>query len=191
MGPLSADQRRRWSLGRLTAVSLVTVFCGAWIWVLSAQAGLPVPWAPGDNPDRLHDRLFTEGAEARCAATLVRIASIPNAREAETPQDRAEQVESGTLEVEALVTDLQNMALGIELQTDRHVLERWFADWDQYVDDRWAYVERLEASDNETSGRDLAFTLTSDDFGSGIYTRRLDGFARVNDMDSCAVPGDV
>jgi hypothetical protein len=186
----TADERR-WTVGRVAAVSVVVLFLAGWVWLISAQAGLPVPWAPGDNPDRLQDRKFAEAAEARCAIALVRIATIPTAREAETPQDRAGQVASGTVEFEAMVIDLRALALEIDLETERDILAKWFADWDRYIDDRWSHVDRLEAADAETSGRDLAFVLSSDVVGSGIYTERLDGFARVNDMDSCVVPGDV
>ena len=185
----TADEPR-WTVGKVAAVSVVLLFCGAWIWLISAQAGLPVPWAPGDNPDRLHDRVFAEAAEARCATALAAIASIPTAREAATPQDRADQVESGTLDVEAMVADLRGLASKVESVAEREILFKWFADWDQYIDDRWAHVTRLRTADEETSDRELAFVVSAV-VGGGIYTERLDGFARVNDMDSCLVPGDA
>ena len=50
------------------------------------------------------------------------------------------------------------------------LLEAWFADWDAYVRDREAYVERLSTPRRADAERsDLAFTLTERSSG-GIYT---------------------
>ena len=155
-----------------------------------AQAGLPVPFAPGDNPDRLEDRDFAEQADARCAAAVEFIDTIPSARQAESRDERADQVETGTVEVEAMVVDLRSLAGDVESPDERAILTKWFADWDQYVVDRWAHVEKLRTADEDASDRELAFVVSAI-IGSGIYTERLDGFARVNDMDNCLIPGDL
>jgi hypothetical protein len=184
---MTADDRgpgsERRGVGTILAVSVLVATFGFWVWAFS-------PWAPRENPDRLEDREFAESAEQRCSLTLVRIAEIPSARAAETPAERADQVELATLEVEAMVTDLRGLAEGVVDQTEQDILAQWFADWDQYVADRWAHVERLRSASGDTPGRDLAFVVSAV-VGTGIYTERLDGFARVNDMDSCLVPGDV
>lgn len=174
---------RRWPIGRIAATSMLVLFCGFWIWAFS-------PWAPHDNPDRLEDRDFAEAAEARCAAALDRIDAIPSAREADTPEERSDQVETGTIEVEAMVADLRELTAQVETPAEREVLADWFVDWDQYIVDRWTHVERLRSADETESDRDLAFVLSAV-IGGGVYTERLDGFARVNDMDSCVIPGDV
>lgn len=176
-------ESRTWTLGRLLGFAIVVASFAFWIWAFS-------PWAPRTNPDRLEDRAFTEAAESRCAAALERIAVIPSARTAESPQDRAGQVADGTDEVESMVADLRSLAADVRFDTERDILDKWFSDWDQYVADRWDHVARLTAADEDATGRELAFVL-SNTVGGGIYTERLDGFARVNDMDSCLIPGDV
>ena len=69
-------------------------------------------------------------------------------------------------------------------------MEAWLADWDFYVEDRWIHVDRLDAADENTPDRELRFTLRERAEG-GIYTRRIEALANVNDMESCRVPGDV
>ena len=49
---------------------------------------------------------------------------------------------------------------------------------------------RLRDADASTPRRELWF-LMSDAMAGGVYTERLDGFARLNDMESCQIPGDV
>jgi hypothetical protein len=164
-------------------MSMVVLLGGFWIWAFS-------PWAPDDNPDRLADREFAQSAEARCAATLDRIDAIPSAREADTPADRADQVEAGTLEVEALVADLGELATQVENPAERELIADWLVDWDHYIADRWNHVDTLRDADATTPDRDLAFVLNPGPDGA-VYTERLDGFARVNTMDSCVIPGDV
>jgi hypothetical protein len=171
------------TIGRVVATATVVFLCGFWVWAFS-------PWAPDDNPDRLEDRAFAEAAEARCAATLDRIDAIPSAREADTPAERADQVEAGTLEVETLVADLGELATQVEIPAERELIADWFVDWDHYIADRWSHVETLRDADSATSDRDLAFVLNPSPDGD-VYTERLDGFARVNGMDSCVIPGDV
>ena len=175
--------RRRWTVGRMAATLVLVSSFGFWIWAFS-------PWAPRDNPDRLDDRAFVDAAEQRCVAADDLIAAMPSAREAESAIDRADQVEAGTRHVEAMVADLRDLASMVDSVAERDILFKWFIDWDQYIDDRWAHVERLRTADENTSDRDLAFVLSAV-VGGGIYTQRLDGFARVNDMDACLIPGDV
>ena len=186
----ATEDRRRWTPQRVAAASVIAVFLVGWVWLMSAQLGLPVPFAPGDNPDRLEDRRFAQAADDRCAAALEVIDAIPSAREAGSNDERADQVETGTVEIETMVTDLRSLAGEVETTGERQILVKWFADWDQYVADRWAHVEKLRTADADASGRDLAFVVSAI-VGTGIYTERLDGFARVNDMDNCLIPGDV
>lgn len=174
---------RHWTVRRVAATSIVVFLCGFWVWAFS-------PWAPDDNPDRLEDRAFAQAAEARCAAAVDRIDSLPSAREANTPAERADQVEAGTLEVEAMVADLGELATHVEIPAERELIADWFVDWDHYVADRWIHVEHLRNANETTPDRDLAFVLHPSADGD-LYTERLDGFARVNDMDSCVIPGDI
>lgn len=176
-------ERQPWTVGRVAAITILVATFGFWVWAFS-------PWAPDDNPDRLEDRGFAEAAETRCRAALDEIDGIPSARAAETTQDRADQVEAGTRVIEVMLADLEELASGVGSAEESEILADWFEDWHQYVVDRWAHVDRLRSATDETSDRDLAFRVSATE-GGGIYTERLDGFARVNDMDSCLVPGDV
>ena len=75
-------------------------------------------------------------------------------------------------------------------QGDSMILNAWFADWDAYLEDRWRHVAKLDALGENATGSDLRFILRERAEG-GIYTRRIDGLANVNDMSSCHTPLDL
>ena len=70
------------------------------------------------------------------------------------------------------------------------ILNAWFADWDAYLEDRWRHVSKLQGLGEKAEGSDLRFILTERAEG-GIYTRRIDGLANVNDMPNCHTPLDL
>lgn len=176
------EERRYWGPTRigLTLVVVATVLFWVWIYL----------FAPRGNPDRLETRSFAEAAESVCAAAQLEIDELPLGITATDPADRARQVEAGTVITVAMVADLEQAAEAVTNGDDLRIIALWLEDWDAYVADRWAHVEKLDAATGETSPRDLAFTLTERAAG-GIYTRKIDGLANVNDMASCHVPGDV
>jgi hypothetical protein len=171
-----------WTIGRLALSALVVAMIAFWGWIFL--------FAPRDNPDSLADTRFPEQAESICAATQTAIDDLPSPRETLDPADRAVQVAIGTDLTRAMVADLRRLTDDIDTVEERELVDLWFDDWDVYIDDRIRHVEKLEAADADTSGRDLAFTLRARAAG-GIYTRRIDGFANVNDMESCHTPGDI
>ena len=182
---------RQFGLGRFLAIAFVVAMIV--FWVGSVVPGSP--WGRSENPDRLVDRGFVAQAESRCAQSRALIDALPPGQDAETPQERAEQVALGTDEVEVLVADLAELARSLPAgdgsgTADADLIERWLEDWELYVADRWTHVERLRAADDSTPAKDLRFLLSARVQG-GTYTERMDGFARVNDMDSCQIPGDV
>lgn len=171
-----------WSATRIALAVVVILIVAMWVWIYI--------WAPRDNPDRLETRSFTEAAQAACAPFETDINALPRTTTDTTIAQRAQHVAEGTRLTAEMVDALRNEAEVVTHENDRRLLELWFADWDAYVRDRETYVERLRAAPADADRSDLAFTLTERASG-GIYTRTIDGFAEVNEMTSCGVPGDI
>ena len=175
----------RWLGGAFVVGSFVF-----WGWAFS-------PWARSENPDRLDDRGFAAWADQRCAQARAAIDALPTARQAASRAERADQVDRGTDEVESLVADLRLRAQTSLASTtagegapDSVLVSAWLDDWDTYISDRRSHSDRLRTAGDDTSDRELRFLLVDMTEGS-TYTERMDGFARLNDMDSCQIPGDV
>ena len=186
----SAGARRLRLVGRWLGGLFVVGSFVFWAWAFS-------PWARSENPGRLDDRSFVAWADQRCAEAQAAIDDLPSPREASSRAERAEQVDRGTDEVEALVTDIRLRAeASLASSTagdgppDADLVGAWLEDWDVYVSDRRSHSERLRTADADTPDRELRFLLLDLTEGS-TYTERMDGFARLNNMDSCQVPGDV
>lgn len=171
-----------WSKTRIGLAVMVVLMVLFWGWIYI--------FAPRDNPDRLATRSFAREAETICAPAQEAINALPLATRATDPADRAQQVAAGTAITVDMVDALKNAAGRVTDDDDGRILDAWFDDWDAYILDRQTYIVTLEAADDDTPTRDLAFTLTERAAG-GIYTRRIDGLGNVNDMSSCHVPGDV
>ena len=161
-----------------------------WAWAFS-------PWARSENPGRLDDRQFVRWADQRCAEAQAVIDDLPSPRQVSSRAERAESVDRGTDEVEALVSDLRLRAEATlatstagDGPSDAELVSAWLEDWDVYVSDRRNHAGRLRTASEDTPDRELRFLLVDMTEGS-TYTERMDGFARLNDMDSCQVPGDV
>lgn len=177
------------TIGRVLGTGFVVASFGFWVWAFT-------PWARSENPARLDDRGFVAQAEARCAAAQVEIAQLPTPRQVATPAERADVVALATSSVEALTVDLRIAADALSETSDSDgpsdaaLVSDWLQDWDRYIADRRQHVARLRAADESTPDKDFRFLL-SDIVPGGVYTERMDGFARLNDMDSCQVPGDL
>ena len=91
-------------------------------------------------------------------------------------------IEEVNVLLDSLVSSLQSLDGGTE--SDRFLIESWLSDWQIYLQDRDTYVEKLRVEG------DVAPLLTSLPSGSGSHLARQNGFARVNDLDSCLDPGD-
>ena len=177
-------------VGRWTAGAFVVGSFVFWAWAFS-------PWARSENPGRLDDRDFVAWADQRCAQAHAAIDGLPTARQAQSHAERAEQVDRGTALVESLVADLRRSAeASLSAVTDgdgppdTQLARSWLHDWDSYIADRRAHAERLRNADEDTPDRELRFLLIDMTEGS-TYTERMDGFARLNGMDACQIPGDV
>ncbi|MCY3616028.1 MAG: hypothetical protein F4Z00_05460 [Acidimicrobiaceae bacterium] len=175
----------KWMGGLFVAGSFVF-----WAWAFS-------PWARTENPGRLDDRSFVGWADQRCARAQTAIDALPTARQAASRAERADQVDRATDEVEALVADIRLRAeasLSVSTESDgppdTELVAAWLEDWDVYISDRRSHSERLRTASEDTPDRELRFLLLDLTEGS-TYTERMDGFARLNNMDNCQVPGDV
>ena len=152
-----------------------------------AVAGIMGLWAyafffaPSGNPDRVENEVWLEKAETICSQALNEIDLLPLAKEAKTPADRAELIAQGTRVLEKMKASLAGLALNSE--KDNFNTDSWLSDWDTYLGDRRNHVKRL------TELGDIEPLLTATDSGKSVL-ERMNGFARVNDLDSCLDPGD-
>ena len=164
---------RRGRPGRLILVTVVAGLIGMWFYAFLL--------APSGNPDRMADRIWPTSAERRCAEARNAIDALPSARDSGSPLERSDHLEEGTEILETMVSDLGSLPGGSA--NDRDLVSRWLEDWETYLSDRQAHVERLRS---EGDVRPLLSALPD---GSSIL-ERMNGFARVNDMESCLDPGD-
>lgn len=138
-------------------------------------------FAPSGNPDRLENEEWIEKAEVICSQALDEIALLPSAKESKTPADRATAIAQGTKLLEKMKVDLAELSLSSE--KDKFNTVSWFSDWNIYLEDRRNHVKRLiELGDVEP-------LLTATDSGKSVM-ERMNGFARVNNFESCLDPGD-
>ena len=183
--------RRGWRLvGKWLGGLFVVGSFVFWAWAFS-------PWARTENPGRLDDRDFVAWADQRCAQAQAAIGRLPSPRQASSRTERADHVDRGTDEVEALVADLRlrsesslPTSTASDGPPDAELVGAWLEDWDVYVADRRGHAMRLRSASDDTPDRELRFLLVDMTEGS-TYTERMDGFARLNDMDNCQIPGDV
>jgi len=138
----SADSAGSLSPKRVGLGLLVAAMLGFWAWIFVA--------APRDNPDRFADPAFALAAEPLCAAAQTRIDALPPGHTAATPAERAMTVRAGTELTGEMVAGLRNLAAEIPAGRQAETLAAWLDDWDVYIADRWAHVERLESADADT-----------------------------------------
>ncbi len=176
------EDQRYWGATRIALTVVVALIVAMWVWIYI--------WAPRTNPDRLDTRGFATEAETLCAPFAADLEGLPATTTDTTISERADLVTAGTRLTASMVEGLKAEAAAVTHENDSRLLELWFADWDAYLADRDAYVDRLRTAPPDADRNDLAFTLTERSSG-GLYTRTIDGFAEVNDMTSCRVPGDI
>ena len=176
---MTGKQRDRAGPGTLALRAFLTVLVVAMVvlWVYAFFL------APSGNPDRLEDRSWPAAAEARCLAARAAIAELPPAARATDVVTRADDIDLATDVVVSLVADLGQLSGGTV--DDQVMIENWLADWAVYIGDRRHHAVRLRL---EGDVRPLLTALPS---GSGSFVKRMNGFARVNDMEACLDPGDM
>ena len=159
--------------GRLILVAIVAGLIGMWFYAFLL--------APSGNPDRMEDRTWPTSAERLCAEARDAIDALPPAYQSGSPFERSDYLEKGTEILKNMVSDLGSLPGGSA--SDRDLAARWLEDWEAYLSDRQAHVKRLRF---EGDVRPLLSALSD---GSSML-ERMNGFARVNDMESCLDPGD-
>lgn len=168
---------RNFTIGRVALVAFVLFSALFWIWALG-------PLAPRGNADRLEGRAFPEAAEQVCERFQEQLDELPPSHLVNSPEERAVDVQAGTQISEAMIAELETIA--VPNDEDGVVIALWFEDWNAYIEDRGSYVERLI---NQDEGDNLRFFYRA--FDGVPIDDRIGNFARVNDMTSCEVPGDV
>jgi hypothetical protein len=158
----------------LVGIVVVTSFA---LWAY-AFSGL----ARRDAPDTLNDPSFAAAAEPICAAAIADIDALPAAMTFEgDPLGRADNLDQATDRLEAMVRSLEPLTTGTD--RDRQIIDAWLSDWDTYLGDRRGFAEAIRVDPDEP------FQLTGRQ-GKAI-TAPMNRMATVNDMPSCAPPGDV
>ncbi len=167
---------RRWYRrpGGIGAAVVVAGSFALWAYAFSGAA-------KKDPPDTLHDAAFGQTAEAMCAPVKADIDALPPAPAAHDPQERAATLYQANELLAAQLAELRTPPRGDAFDTG--IIDQWLADWDQYLIDRTQYADIL------ATGTDAKFVITARD--GEDYTKSMDNFAKVNDMPSCATPGDV
>ncbi len=163
-----------WSIGRILAGLFIVGSFAFWVYAFS---GIP----SRENPDRLDESAFAVEADGLCAAAKARIGELPSADSAPDVLARADVLDQANDEVETLIRQLRSIVSGSD--SDVRNLGLWLDDWEVFAADRREHAERLR-----TEG-DVRFVVSGKE-GQHV-TEWIDGFARVNDMDSCEVPLDV
>ncbi len=166
---------RRIPLGRLALGLLVGLLVAMWFYAFFLAAS--------GNPDRMEDRSWPEAAEARCTEADELLSGLRPAAETPTPAARGDDLDAATDILDRMLADLKRLDGGTH--DDRILLTHWFSDWDTYLADRRAHAERLRT---EGDVRPLMSALPG---GTGSVLERMNGFARVNDMEGCLDPGDL
>jgi hypothetical protein len=167
-----------WTPGRVAGAVVTVCIISFWVWAFS-----PLP--DRGNPDRLDDRAYVTAAEGICAVAQTQIADLPSAGDVATPAERADLLDTGTVVVRQLILDLRTVRP--DADSEATIIRFWLDDWETYADDRDHYAGQLRTGD--FGGVDDRFTVTTR-AGLAVSTH-IDGFARVNDMDSCLTPGDA
>lgn len=176
-GPGDATGRRRLSLAASVQIAIALAVIVGWVaiyaWTLTGDRS--------DPPDRLDDPAFAAAAEPICAATLAEIEGLGLPTEVSSPAERAAFVAEENDLLLAMLDDIE--ALPSPSGDDGVWVEQWLEDWRLHVQDRQDWADDLEAGDDH-------LFVESARAGEQV-SKVVDNFAEVNDMPSCATPGDV
>ena len=170
--PLGLPGKLLRALGVLTALVLVLF----WIWIF---AGGPKKV----NPDRLDDRAYVARIEPRCQELLTDLKTLTPAENSSTATERADVLDQANVLVTAMVADIEAGAPTGDADADR--LKGWFTDWHAYLTDREDFAARLRVDP------DAQFLLSENKTLRDSVDKTIEIFADVNDMPTCATPGDV
>lgn len=165
----------RWRAGRVAMVLAVLAMVGFWAWIF---AGGPKK----TNPDRLDDRAFVERTVDRCDALRTDLRTLPNAATTASASARADVLDRANERVAAFVAAVE--ADAPRRGGDATSVNGWLADWRRYLADRRDFARRLRRDPK------AQLRLSLSPLKDGV-DQTIEVFADVNDMASCATPGDV
>ena len=167
---------------RLSVAAVVQIAIG--LAVLVGWAAIYVWTVTGDRsdpPDRLQDPAFAAAAEPICAATRTEIEALGLPTEVSSPAERAAMVGEENALLLAMLDDIES--LPGPAGEDADWIRQWLQDWRLHVQDRQDWADDLAAGDDH-------LFVESARAGEQV-SKVVDNFAEVNDMPSCATPGDV
>jgi hypothetical protein len=175
------SRRHRRNGARLAVVTAVIALGAMWIYAFV--------FAPRTSPDRMPDRAWGASAEALCATNKTAIDALPSARSFKDVQPRTEALRQRA-DVGEQATNLvaqRVAALRALTSADARTVslsQRWLRDYDTYIADRRHQVDAWRA------GEDKPFAESANERKQPA-SDRMDAFARLNRMPSCAVPLDI
>ncbi len=177
--PPAADReiepRSPWTLiGRATVVVLALSLTAMWVYAFFGDHGVP---------GRLENPTFPALAEPVCEATMGRIDQLPRADQTPTADERADVVDQGSDDLDAMLTELQRLVPPGQAETEP--VNQWLADWRTYVHDRRDYTTELRVDPM------TRFAVTQSDRDNRQVTGALDRFAAINGMAACSIPDDL
>jgi hypothetical protein len=169
--------RRRLSLAAGVQIAIALAVIAGWaaiyVWTVTGDRS--------DPPDRLDDPAFAAAAEPICAATRADIDDLGLPTEVSSPAERAAMVAAENDLLLAMLDDVE--ALPRPAGDDADWIGQWLGDWRLHVQDRQDWADDLAAGDDH-------LFVESARAGEQV-SKVVDNFAEVNDMPSCATPGDV
>jgi hypothetical protein len=146
-----------------------------WIYVLFI--------APSAPEDKLKSSAFPRAAQPVCTSALddLAAANVLN-QPATSPAQRADLVVRADTRLAIMVEQLR--AISPTSTDDGQAVSAWLDDWDQWLRDRAAWVEKLRA------GQDASFDEKARSNGEP-NSKALNAFAVTNEMGACATPYGV
>jgi hypothetical protein len=132
--------------------------------------------------DYLTDRTFPNAAEPICAATMKRVEAFPDAHLSPTPAARAKVINETTGLLSDMLVELRKV---VPATADAKWIRLWISDWEVHLDDRSDFAKRLTEPEPEKA------EFFESPKGGGQVSKSVSQFAELNEMPSCATPGDV
>lgn len=164
------------ALSMILGVMVFVFFLGGWLWVTFLYEPHVI--------DKLEDTTFPSQAEEICAAARGDYDKLPLAQESPTPAHRSTVIVESNQIFNTMVDDLREIVPA----SPEHInegLNEWLDDWETYIGDRQQLADSLLEND---SARFMETPKSNTNKG---ITRAINGFAEVNEMESCETPGDL
>lgn len=174
---------RGWLYFTLSAIAILVV---AWLYVLFF-------YRPALLIDEIADKKFPHQAEKICAASRVALDELPFPNLAKSAAERADNLAESNLILRVMIADLREIAPDAPKRdltedakrTDPEAIQEWLDDWGTYISDREQYVDSLRKDPR------ARFLESPKGDGPKGITRAIDGYAQVNEMNSCTTLQDV